>query len=289
VVVEGQVSDPQPYKYGNLPPVLSSLEPAGGPTLGGTVLTIRGENFGVAGEVRVGGLMAPIGTWDPTKITCLLPPGNPGPAPVEVITSDGTSPPLAFKYDPPHIDFISPNSGPAAGGTLLTIRGQNFGRGDVPAEVFLGSNPAPGAVVVSQDEMQAFSPPGPPGASFALFVRIGGIPSINATPFTYDATVAVEAPARPLRFALQPNRPNPFHATTTFVLDFPEAAAYELTLHDVAGRLVRRFAGAAPAGSLALRWDGADARGQRLPAGVYLARFTVAGRIDAARRVLLTR
>jgi len=55
--------------------------------------------------------------------------------------------------------------------------------------------------------------------------------------------------------------------------------AVSLALFDIRGRCVRTLlAGAAlPAGPHTARWDGTDARGARVPSGVYFARIAAGG------------
>ena len=63
----------------------------------------------------------------------------------------------AFEFQPsPVISAVSPASGPAAGGTVLTITGANFAQG---ATVLIGDKPAEN-VVVSEDgsSIQAVTP-----------------------------------------------------------------------------------------------------------------------------------
>ncbi|MEZ4649243.1 MAG: hypothetical protein R3E97_10790 [Candidatus Eisenbacteria bacterium] len=62
--------------------------------------------------------------------------------------------------------------------------------------------------------------------------------------------------------------PNPFRDSVTLALD--DGEPIDLDLYDTTGRLVRRLSPAE--GEATLRWDGKDARGLELPAGVYFAR-----------------
>lgn len=80
--------------------------------------------------------------------------------------------------------------------------------------------------------------------------------------------------------------PNPSHGAVAFVPSgrFTEAATVEVL--DLQGRLLRHL-GALPAGGAPLQWDGTDARGSRVPPGVYLARIHLHDRIQNLRVVLL--
>jgi hypothetical protein len=68
--------------------------------------------------------------------------------------------------------------------------------------------------------------------------------------------------------------PNPFRDASELRFSLPREDRVTLTVYDAAGRLVRRLVdGAAAAGSHVHRWDGRDDGGQRVAAGVYLARL----------------
>ncbi len=83
--------------------------------------------------------------------------------------------------------------------------------------------------------------------------------------------------------------PNPFRDATTVRFALGAAGAYRLTVHDVAGRRVREIeSGEATAGPREATWDGRDARGRPLAAGVYFVRLqTAAG--ERTRRVTVLR
>lgn len=104
-----------------------------------------------------------------------------------------------------------------------------------------------------------------------------------------QAVAADVAPARAgARLAFGAPRPNPARGDVALTLELPAAARVEVGIYDVAGRLVRTLhRGAAPAGPLALRWDGADADGRRAPAGLYFARARTSGMGAQARIVRL--
>lgn len=79
--------------------------------------------------------------------------------------------------------------------------------------------------------------------------------------------------------------PNPFRASSTISLS-PGALDKELLVHDVQGRVVRKFP--VEAEDRELTWDGRDHHGNRLPGGVYFLRLTGARR-SASERVTLLR
>ena len=106
--------------------------------------------------------------------------------------------------------------------------------------------------------------------------------SILPNPATSVVAVAPEGVAPRLG-------PNPFRTETrfSFELRYPEKVV--LTVHDVAGRLVRRLAdGERAAGRNELVWDGRDDSGTEVAGGVYFFRLRTAG-ISYSRPVVLQR
>jgi len=95
-----------------------------------------------------------------------------------------------------------------------------------------------------------------------------------ARPFVTGAGEAPPAAVLALSAA-----PNPFNPRTELRFTTPAAGAVTLALFDARGRRVRTLlAGAVlPAGLHAVRWDGADGRGARVPSGVYFARIAAGG------------
>jgi len=80
------------------------------------------------------------------------------------------------------------------------------------------------------------------------------------------------------------NAPNPCRDRTVFYYSLPESGPAELQILDVAGRLIAtplRVMGAP--GDHAVTWDRTDAGGERVPRGIYLARFAFKGRVRVLR------
>ena len=121
------------------------------------------------------------------------------------------------------------------------------GDGD-PDIVVLGTSPASG-----------------PGGVFVLINQ--------GTPAT---AVAAEV-ATPTSFALGANYPNPFNPATTIPLAVPAGAKnVDLTIYNVLGQPMRQvWTGPLPAGEHELIWDGRNAQGQPVAAGVYVYRLQV--------------
>jgi hypothetical protein len=87
------------------------------------------------------------------------------------------------------------------------------------------------------------------------------------------------------------NEPNPFHAqdTTTLYYRLLADQPVTVTVFDVRGREVNRLLEGAfrPAGEHTVTWDGTDAAGRRMSAGVYVYRVDAGGSSSARKMVLL--
>ena len=80
---------------------------------------------------------------------------------------------------------------------------------------------------------------------------------------------------------------NPFRATA---INYQVGCAgpVALTVHDASGRLVRRLEGGPrPVGRHVARWNGTDASGRVVPAGVYFVRLSAGGQVSTGRLTLV--
>ena len=94
--------------------------------------------------------------------------------------------------------------------------------------------------------------------------------------------------ASPLAFGLEQNRPNPFRPETEIAFSIPAAGDVSLAVYDVSGRAVRRLAeGRWPAGPHTTKWDGNDADGRRVAAGVYFYRLVAGDRVLTRKMTVL--
>jgi hypothetical protein len=90
-------------------------------------------------------------------------------------------------------------------------------------------------------------------------------------------------------FYLRPALPNPSSGSASLTLVLPSAGTANLSVYDVAGRLVKSLAHAPlPAGEHSFVWDGRDRDGQRVAAGVYFC-VAEAGGERAARKIVFVR
>jgi aminopeptidase N len=92
-----------------------------------------------------------------------------------------------------------------------------------------------------------------------------------------------------LRVWLPQNHPNPFGAETWIGFHLESAGPARLDIYDLNGRWVTRLLdGPRVAGPARVRWNGLDARGRRVPPGVYYCRLR-AGTEATTRRMLCVR
>ncbi|MFF3463926.1 IPT/TIG domain-containing protein [Streptomyces sp. NPDC001984] len=127
VTTPGGNSNPVPFFYVGAP-FKSSLVSSAGPLVGGNTITINGTGLSTATSVSFGGVTATPTVISDTSLSVVVPAGGAaGPVAVSVTTAGGTNNGLSYTYiDDPTIGTISPTSGPASGGTALTVTGTNL-------------------------------------------------------------------------------------------------------------------------------------------------------------------
>ncbi|WP_285597436.1 IPT/TIG domain-containing protein [Kineosporia sp. NBRC 101731] len=174
----------------NSAPVLSAVDPARGPVAGGNQVTLTGFGFTGATAVTLGGVSADFTVVSNTEITLTVPAGAEGTVTIRVTTPEGSSTDVVgYTYVPltelPQVLGITPDVGPVAGGTPLTITGANF------------------------DEQTTVLFDGVPGTGLTLGPDVGGagwrrlpvrtVPTVPTVPAsiraTYSNTLTVISPA----------------------------------------------------------------------------------------------
>jgi hypothetical protein len=146
-------------------PALLAVSPASGPTAGGTALTLTvGDprppivvRFGAgAGAVEVQGTLV-----NAFEVSATTPAFAAGAADVTVVNGDGQVSTVAdaFTFVPPpalaQVNPVTPATGPTAGGTRVTVAGQDFLPG---ATVELGGVAATDVTFVSATTLTALTP-----------------------------------------------------------------------------------------------------------------------------------
>jgi hypothetical protein len=170
-------------------PTVTGLSSTTGPTGGGSQVTITGTNLSGASQVYFGTIAAPAFTINSaTSITVTAPIQLPDVLDVTVITSGGQSATSAadqytYVATAPTVTGVSPNRGPTAGGTTVTITGANL---NGASQVWFGSTPATGFLILSATQISATAP-GHTAATVDVTVttRYGTSATSAADQFTY--------------------------------------------------------------------------------------------------------
>ena len=150
------------YSYVN-PPVITSVSPSSGAADGYQQVTITGTDFVTGAIAYFGGIYcnAPSVT-NSTTMTCYPAPrsiSSPTLVDVQVVNPGGQSDTLSSGYTflpVPTLTSVSPSTGPASGGTSVTLTGTNFQAG---ASVQFGSASCSGVNVASATSITCTTPP----------------------------------------------------------------------------------------------------------------------------------
>ncbi|HEY6461404.1 MAG TPA: IPT/TIG domain-containing protein, partial [Polyangiaceae bacterium] len=155
-------------------PVITAVEPATGPVVGGTGVLLRGEHLALVTEVFLGGRPAPGFKARGGELAFVTPPRpRDGAVDLELRTADGTKVVRkgAFQYTavpPPDIRSIAPNRAAVKGGTEVTITGENFFSG---ATVLVNGEAAPKTTVKDKTTIVFKAPPGAAGTMADVTVQ----------------------------------------------------------------------------------------------------------------------
>jgi phospholipase C len=114
-------------------PKITAITPTEGPAAGGTTVTVSGSGFAGVTSVSFGaGAAVAYSTQSATSLSAVSPPASAGKVDIRVSTPNGTSSSVLadrFTYGPPTVTAVSPNAGPKAGGTAVTVEGTGFAPG----------------------------------------------------------------------------------------------------------------------------------------------------------------
>jgi hypothetical protein len=209
---------------------------------------------------------------------------------------------VAIGYDPAALTLVPLSPLSLQQGTLLT---------DVCENTFHRFRQGSGNATVSDLLLCAGVSVAGPGQIYHLRFQASSTPQVTQLSFlpglqfynaglyvnpaySTDAVVSigtplsVDPPARARTIGLRV-APNPARGGTTFVVEAEHSGLQRIRVVDIRGRLVRRFEDSlATAGRRTVVWDGRDAAGRPLPAGVYLVTFEAGGR-SVSSRVSLVR
>jgi hypothetical protein len=101
-----------------------------------------------------------------------------------------------------------------------------------------------------------------------------------------DLATTINAKVAPSAFALHPAYPNPFNPYTNLSFTLPTASFYTMKIYNVAGQLVRSYAGMGAAGLNMVTWDGKDNTGNEVASGVYFYKL-VTGQHHAIKKMVM--
>jgi hypothetical protein len=146
----------------NTAPQIASVSPSSGPTSGGTAVVVSGSGFTSGATVTFGGTSASATVVGSTTINAIAPAHASGAVNVVVTNPGGQAATKTNGYTytsaqlpAPTVSSITPNSGTTAGGTSVTISGNNFNAG---ATASIGLSAATNVVVVNSTTITASTP-----------------------------------------------------------------------------------------------------------------------------------
>ena len=127
-------------------PAVTSIFPTVGSSDGGTEITIAGSDFVPDSIVRIDGVLQGSVSYVSATVLRVTTEAGPvgGPYLLEIENPGGGLTTIAFSYvsqPDPRVNSCFPTSGPKAGGTVVTVVGENFGP---DTEVRFGSDPVTG-------------------------------------------------------------------------------------------------------------------------------------------------
>lgn len=171
-----------------------SVVPDTGPPAGGTAVTINGANFTSGTQqtslsVSFGGVQAShVTVLSSAQMSAVVPPHAAGSVSVQVTAADGKSSSLAsaFTYTTTTLSIkdISPLSGPAAGGTSVTISGSNFQSG---VSVTFGGLAAASVALSSSNTIVAVTPQHSSGPGTVAVTNSSGQSATLSPGFTFHS------------------------------------------------------------------------------------------------------
>jgi len=143
-------------------------------------------------------------------------------------------------------------------------------------------------------DANSFTAERPEGGECFLAVRIqrSGADEAEIVPASrvFDPETMVTPAAgssMPRGYALLPNYPNPFNASTNIGFQLPSSGHVSLIIYDVLGRMARRLVNRhQEAGNYIARWDGRNDQGRVMKSGVYFCVFESGSSRETIKMVL---
>jgi len=153
---------------GTCAPTVTGISPDAGPIAGGVTVTITGDNLLSPTAVTFGGTPATIVSNTRNAILVQAPARSAGVASIVVTTQGGSVSADSFAYfGASTITGLTPSTGYAGGGEMITITGSGFyGQ----PTVRFGKSIGVSVTVDSSSQLRVVSPPGPSGSSVSVSV-----------------------------------------------------------------------------------------------------------------------
>ena len=139
-----QSSNSLNFAYAN--PVITSVQPPTGPTLGGTEITIDGFSFGMGAaaslSVTINSLPCVVNSssGNLTRVLCTTPAGSGAKQPLILTAAGLASQTWEWSYDAPVITAITPVGGLTSGDYPVTLFGRHFGGASAPSVALVGGS-----------------------------------------------------------------------------------------------------------------------------------------------------
>jgi len=127
VSVDGFDSNSFPFSYS--PPIISSVTPLRGPTVGGIDITLSGHSFGSSigsTTVTLASKTCAVKSVSYQEIVCTVGSGSGANRPLVVTVQSQSSASFPWSYAAPNVTAISRSTGPTLGGYPITLYGYNF-------------------------------------------------------------------------------------------------------------------------------------------------------------------
>jgi hypothetical protein len=138
------------------------------------------------------------------------------------------------------------------------------------------------------------------GAQVQLLQNVGGNPNVVSLQINNSQVtgffivsdpadyVAPTSNLTPSAFTLEQNYPNPFNAATNIKFGLPLQENTKLEVIDVMGRVIATLVnGQEPSGYYNVAWDGKDAAGNYVGAGVYFYRLSAGNHVEMKQMTLM--
>jgi hypothetical protein len=181
-------------RFPDATPAIQHMSHRSGPVTGAQPIVVRGTDLTHVSAVLFGGAKGTsLRSTSSTSLAVTAPAHAAGQVSVRVVTDHGTSSVRSYYtyVQAPTVTSISPTSGPAAGGTRVTVQGTDFTNVTI---VLFGSVRASSFTVASPTTLTVVAPPGTAGpVGVRVHTWYGTSPLVDADVYTYVAPPAAPA------------------------------------------------------------------------------------------------